>query len=189
MSNENKPADTITILVLALGAWGKGKTYPEALSKCVDVGGRQNASNMHIVYACTDPECSVTGMSRNFSMNVEVDGFAPRRRRSIVAACCRQWSFQKDDFSFLKPDPPRQTNLTASADGQLCGGETESEFADRLAAAVWSANGAYCGVTVRNTYLDDLPYCTHTMQETDYRVWRRRSKRTTAISQSRGVRS
>ena len=81
------------------------------------------------------------------------------------------------------------TNLTASADGQLCGGETESEFADRLAAAVWSANGAYCGVTVRNTYLDDLPYCTHTMQETDYRVWRRRSKRTTAISQSRGVRS
>ena len=62
MSNADKPADTITILVLALGAWGKGKTYPEALAKCVEVGGRPNASNMHIVYACTDPECFVNGM-------------------------------------------------------------------------------------------------------------------------------
>lgn len=52
--------ETITILVLALGAWGKGKTYQEALAKCVDVGGLQNARNLHIVYACTDPECSVT---------------------------------------------------------------------------------------------------------------------------------
>lgn len=62
MSNEKPSTDTITILVLALGAWGKGETYESALAKCIDVGGRQNASNMHIVYACTDPECSVNGM-------------------------------------------------------------------------------------------------------------------------------
>ena len=62
MSNEKQTTDTITILVLALGAWGKGETYPEALAKCIEVGGHQNAVNMHIVYACTDPECSVNDM-------------------------------------------------------------------------------------------------------------------------------
>ena len=113
-------------------------------------------------------------MSRNYSMNIEVRGFTPARCRRIVAACCREWGFEADDFSFQRSEPPRQNNLTASADGQLCGGETESEFTDRLAAAVWRANGRYCDVTVRATDRDDLPYCTHTLQERDYRAWRRR---------------
>ena len=64
MSNEatTTPGITITIIVIALGAWGKGDSYESALAKCIDVGGRQNASNMHIVYACTDPDCTVNGM-------------------------------------------------------------------------------------------------------------------------------
>lgn len=54
---KNKPG--ITIVVIALGAWGKGDCYESALAKCIEAGGRQNASNMHIVYASTDPDCSV----------------------------------------------------------------------------------------------------------------------------------
>lgn len=50
----------ITILVIALGAWGKGETYEKALENCIKEGGRQNANNMHVVYACTDPQCNVT---------------------------------------------------------------------------------------------------------------------------------
>jgi hypothetical protein len=57
-----KPAASVTIVVIALGAWGKADTYEAALAKCVEVGGRQNASNMHVVYACTDPDCVVNGM-------------------------------------------------------------------------------------------------------------------------------
>ena len=49
------------ILVIALGAWGKGETYEQALANCIKEGGRQNAYNMHVVYACTDPECTVDG--------------------------------------------------------------------------------------------------------------------------------
>lgn len=62
MGNEVTGKSSITIIVIALGAWGKGTTYESALAKCVEVGGRQNASNMHIVYACTDPDCTVNGM-------------------------------------------------------------------------------------------------------------------------------
>jgi len=113
-------------------------------------------------------------MSRNYSMNIEVRGFASRRCRRIVAVCCREWNFEADDFSFLIPHSPQQSNMTASADGQLCGGETESEFTDRLAAAVWAANGQYCEIMVQATYLDDLPHSTRTMQEDEYRAWRRR---------------
>ena len=116
-------------------------------------------------------------MSRNFSMNIEVTGSVPALRRKIVAACCREWGFAASDFSFLKPDPPKPHSMTVTADGQLCGGETDSEFADRLAAAVWAANGAYCEVTVRATCLDELPYDTNTRDETDYRAWRRRVRR------------
>ncbi len=58
MRNANsKPS--ITIVVIALGAWGKGESYESALAKCIEAGGRQNASNMHIVYGCTDPDCTV----------------------------------------------------------------------------------------------------------------------------------
>lgn len=116
-------------------------------------------------------------MSRNVSIDVEVTGFVPAQHRKIVAACCREWSFQADDFIYVKPDPPRENNMTATADGQLCGGETESEFIDRLASAVWSANSAYCEVTVRITSLDNLPYDTRTKDETDYRAWRRQIRR------------
>ena len=49
----------ITIIVIALGAWGKGDTYESALAKCIEAGGRQNAGSMHVVYACTDPDCTV----------------------------------------------------------------------------------------------------------------------------------
>ena len=49
----------ITIIVIAMGAWGKGDTYESALAKCIDEGGRQNAHNLHIVYACNDPDCNV----------------------------------------------------------------------------------------------------------------------------------
>ena len=53
--------NSITILVIALGAWGKGLSYDKALENCIKEGGRQNTYNMHVVYACTDPGCSVDG--------------------------------------------------------------------------------------------------------------------------------
>lgn len=39
---------------------------------------------------------------------------------------------------------------------------------ERLSLAIWRANGAYCDVTVRATYLEELPYETHCLDEADY---------------------
>ena len=64
-------------------------------------------------------------------------------------------------------DEPGET-MHASAQGNLCGGESEEEFTERLSLAVWRANGGYCSVTVDATYLENLPYETHTLDEADY---------------------
>ena len=53
-------------------------------------------------------------------------------------------------------------------EGRLGGGESEEEFADRLARAIWNANGAFCEIEVRATYLDDLPYVDYCRDEDDY---------------------
>lgn len=62
----------------------------------------------------------------------------------------------------------QEETLTASAEGSLCGGESEEKFTERLSLAIWRANGAYCDVTVRATYLEELPYETHCLDEADY---------------------
>ncbi len=54
-------SNSITIVVVAMGAWGKGESYDQALANSIKAEGRQNAMNMHIVYACTDPACRVNG--------------------------------------------------------------------------------------------------------------------------------
>ena len=61
-----------------------------------------------------------------------------------------------------------QGKLTASADDQLCGGETERQFAERLAKAIWTANGGPCEVEVRATYLEDPPHEEYSFDESDY---------------------
>ena len=55
-------SDNIRIVAVAMGVWGKGPTYEAALANCIKAGGPQNAMNLHIVYACTDPTCTVNGM-------------------------------------------------------------------------------------------------------------------------------
>ena len=34
--------------------------------------------------------------------------------------------------------------------------------------AIWRANGSFCEVVVNATYLEDLPYETYTLDESDY---------------------
>ena len=52
------------------------------------------------------------------------------------------------------------------------GGESEEEFAARVTHAVWKANGGYCEVEVTATYLEELPYTTHELDEDDYAQWK-----------------
>ncbi len=100
-------------------------------------------------------------MSRYYSMFVRIRDFRAERLDAVKQAAEAEWSF--DDW-FLDDDGV----LTASADSNLCGGETEEEFAERLTKAIWAANGSFCGVEVNATYLEDLPCETHCLDEDDY---------------------
>jgi hypothetical protein len=103
-------------------------------------------------------------MSRAYSMTVHISAHEPSRVDAIKQAADEAWPFA-DDW-WLAGD--EENSLCASGDGWLCGGETEEMFAIRLAAAIWKANQAYCGVIVDAACMEDLPYETHCPGEDDY---------------------
>jgi hypothetical protein len=108
-------------------------------------------------------------MSRWYGMNVTISGFVPERIEAIKRAASEEWEFA--DWS------DGDTGEVASyAEDHLCGGETEEEFTVRLTHAVWQANGAYCDVSVNATYLEELPYEVHALDEDDYDRWREDSE-------------
>ena len=99
-------------------------------------------------------------MSRAYEMRVEVTGFSVKQVEAIKNAAEQEWAFDK-----WRED---EAELVSAAEGQLCGGEMEEEFADRLATAIWRANKGFCLVAISATCLDDLPYETHVRDEVDY---------------------
>ena len=99
-------------------------------------------------------------MSRHYEMRVQIVGHRPENTAAIQEAAAQEWPF----VEWFDEDE----TLTAWAEDNLYGGEREEEFTDRLAVAIWRANGAYCAVTVDATYLEELPFETHCLDEDDY---------------------
>ena len=100
-------------------------------------------------------------MSRYYSMSVTITGASPDRIEKIKLAAEDEWPF--DDWY-----EDGNGGLTASAEDTLGGGEGEDEFAQRLAKAIWQANGAACDIEVRATYLEELPYEAYFFDEEEY---------------------
>lgn len=103
-------------------------------------------------------------MSRSYNMYVQVEGFDQAKIDGIKEAADAEWDFDDCDW-FLNKE---KTALSASNDGSLYGGESEDEFSERLAAAVFKANGSPCKILVAATYLEDLPCESHSFDEKDY---------------------
>ena len=104
-------------------------------------------------------------MSCSYDMTVRIRGVKRDRVVAVKEAAEREWAF---DAWYPLDYPHNPTSLASDGSGNLCGGETEEEFAERLAKAVWKANGGYCEVEVRMLCLDCLPYETHVLDEDDY---------------------
>jgi hypothetical protein len=94
-------------------------------------------------------------------MTVVISKYDPKRKDKVIEAARELWTF--DDF--LDTD---KTVLESTGQENLCGGETEEEFADRLTKAVWEANEKYCIVEVRSTFMEELPYTTHIRGKAEY---------------------
>ena len=99
-------------------------------------------------------------MSRYYSMFIRIIGVAPERIEAVKRAAENEWSFD----SWHEHDG----TLTASGEDNLCSGETEDEFAERLAKEVWAVSGGYCDVEVMATYLENLPCETYAFDEEEY---------------------
>jgi hypothetical protein len=107
-------------------------------------------------------------MSRAYSMTVTIDKYNKKKEAAITSAAGEEWPFE--DWTGY------DGKLVCAAEAQLCGGESEEEFAERLAKAIWRANGKFCEVEVNATYLDDLPYEIHTMDEGVYDLLKSRGE-------------
>jgi hypothetical protein len=103
-------------------------------------------------------------MSRYYDMSVEISEYDPAKAKEIQAAAKAEWPLE--DWWSANDEPGEA--MHASAQGNLSGGESEEAFTERLSLAVWRANGGYCGVTVDATYLENLPYETHSLDRSDY---------------------
>jgi hypothetical protein len=110
-------------------------------------------------------------MSRLYEMTVRVENFDTSKKEKIIQECANVWPFAIDDWWCRDGFDRTGTAgyiMSATAEGSLCGGETEDEFSERLSKVIWSANEAFCGVSVIATYMEDLPHETYDMDFEDY---------------------
>ena len=99
-------------------------------------------------------------MSRAYSMFVRIVDVAADRIEAVKGVSEIVWPFCNWHI--------HEGVLTACADGNLCGGETEEEFARRLAREIWTGNRGFCPVEVAATCLEYLPCDTYSLDEDDY---------------------
>ncbi len=99
-------------------------------------------------------------MSRYYEMMITVNDPVPDRKDAIEEAARAEW----DLGDCYEGDGA----ITLSGNGRLCGGETEDEFAERIAQAIWQANGQFCAVEVSATDLENAPCEIYQLGKNDY---------------------
>lgn len=107
-------------------------------------------------------------MSRYYEASVEIEEPDNSKLEKIKKACCEEWEFDIEAFQDFERGNGAK-GIEAVAQSRLCGGETEDEFAARMAEAIWIANGGYCRVVVNTLYLEELPYTAYPMEEEEYK--------------------
>ena len=100
-------------------------------------------------------------MSHHYKMYVEIEGWNRDREDAIVEAAGQEWP------RILENRTIEDNVMYGASEANLGGGESEKEFALRLARAIWNANEAYCKVVVECFYLEDLPYQRYTFDKKD----------------------
>ena len=110
-------------------------------------------------------------MSECFGVKIEAGGLNEARLEQLRDALCKEWDIEEDEINFM-PQPKHTADMVAVTAGGPCAMETEIEFTDRIAQAVWHGNDRCC--PVRISIGDDAnirEFC-----ERDYRRLMRRKK-------------
>ena len=106
-------------------------------------------------------------MSRYYEMSVVVD-YSKERQAEIAKAAEEEWAGLEELADNAQLHSTKGWVMEAYAEGSLCGGEQEEDFAKSLAKSIWQANEGFCNVEVRATYLEDLPYEVHSFGQEQY---------------------
>ena len=109
-------------------------------------------------------------MSRYYGMSVAIKGSTPSKQEKIIEAASSEWVFE--DFNWLA----EPKILMGQGNEFLYGGESEEEFADRLAKAIWKANGKYCEVIVTATNLENPPTEQYRLGKKEYEKLMRKKR-------------
>ena len=102
-------------------------------------------------------------MSRAYHMTVYVEDFDAAQIENIQRSANDEWPGLE-----LRDNEAEEGRLFGEAENQLCGGETEEEFAARISKAIFLANQGPCVVRVDAICLEDLPYETYEHGPEDY---------------------
>jgi len=105
-------------------------------------------------------------MSRRYEMVVTIEQYDKDKEDAVIDAAQGQWSSLKQWEEW--PIGKRNTYITSAGEGNLTVDEGEDEFAERMARAVWEANGGVCEVEVRCIYLENIPHETYTFHHDEY---------------------
>jgi len=108
-------------------------------------------------------------MSRLYGMQIAIKGHNLDKADEIHEAVNCIWP--GDDWHDSRRWNAEDTDpeIGGYAENNLCGGESEEDFAIRVTEAVWKVNGGFCKVTINATYLEQLPYETYEADEDDYK--------------------
>ena len=100
-------------------------------------------------------------------MVVAITGFKLDKQKEVEEAAIMEWDDFACNFSTYE-DADKCQVLIANGEGSLGAGESENEFARRLAEAIFKANDGPLKIEVNATYLEDLPCEIFTFDEDDY---------------------
>ncbi len=106
-------------------------------------------------------------MSRLYNMNILVTGIPPKQYDHVAEIIAEEWNCDDQQVE--------GKTLIVSAQSSLAGGETEEEFAARVAQAIWEEHG-FCTVEVQAMCLDQLPVEYHYQEKEEFDAWETKRK-------------
>lgn len=106
-------------------------------------------------------------MSRPYEMAIRITDFNIDKLEHIQEACEAEFYA----LELMLSDEYNPVRLAGSACLNLCAGETEEEFSERVSRDVWKANEGPCTVQIRATCLECIPYETYEYGEEQYRKY------------------
>lgn len=107
-------------------------------------------------------------MSRYYCMNIEIKEAETLESSTITSIVNELKNIWFSEGLEIDETEEGKKSIFGGAEGRLCGGEGEEEFSIRVADAVWSIAKKYLPISIKATYLENLPFEEYVFDEKDY---------------------